>query len=306
MKKLLPILLILGIILSAPAAPAESIFDLLEEESASPSLLAPSYGALANVDPDAVEKSADGGRIVTYRDVGASGVNDFGTYLGKLGFTVSRRDQQDQGIAYAVSDGKVSFVMIYNQAERTMRLIYPQGTDYAKALFPGFTRIEFNEEISVPGLGRFTFRDLVLNDAAAPEASVVGSSSWLPFSFFNTSTSNQTWEQASYHSYFSMFRRLTLVYRNDDADYEYVSRDSSAYDPVSQSWSEESRSHSSKWYIEPLNGTDGIAAFTLPESLRASVDGTIAIRLEFVTGEKYVLIARENGKSLNIASPTVE
>ena len=103
-----------------------------------------------------------------------------------------------------------------------------------------------------------------------------------------------------------MFRRLTLVYRNDDAEYEYESRDSSAYDPVSQSWIKETRNYSSRYSIEPLNGTDGIAAFTLPESLRASGDGTIAIRLEFVTGEKYVLIARENGKNLNIASPTVE
>ena len=34
--------------------------------------------------------------------------------------------------------------------------------------------------------------------------------------------------------------------------------------------------------------------------------GTIAIKLEFPTGEKYVLVIRENGVDLNLAAPAVE
>ena len=79
---------------------------------------------------------------MTYAGVDASGYNSFGVYLGGLGYSVTGQEEQGDRTAYAVSDGRVSFVMIYDRAARTMQLIYPKGTKYEESMCPGYTRIE--------------------------------------------------------------------------------------------------------------------------------------------------------------------
>ena len=299
MKKLLSITAILLILLCAGFACAESIFgDLAEEETPPPSLTAPSYGAMANVEPDRTEPSADGGTIVTYLNVSASGVNEFGVYLGRLGFVVTKRDSVDDRLAFAVSDGRVSFVMIYDQAEKIMQLIYPKGTAYAGPLFPGYTRIAFNEEISIPGLGKFTFRDFVLDGKGTREAYTKDKTrypaktvySWLSFHLLNTSSG------PLYMNMFGdlLFDGVVLAYRSGDGAYTFTPDSRGDFSPPRRIV-QGSRS------VFPLGEGDFALSFDLPAHLRASSDGTIAVLLDFRTGEKYFLLVRENGVDLNLA-----
>ena len=138
-------ILALCVMLAAQVCFAESIFDILPEEDAEAArLTAPSYSSMAGVEPDQVEPSAEGGTIVTYRNVSAADVNRFGVYLGRMGYGVTRQEDQEEQTGYAVSDGRADFVMFYDRGAHTMRLVYPGGTDYAEALFPEYRRIEFN------------------------------------------------------------------------------------------------------------------------------------------------------------------
>ena len=324
MKKICFISLVLALVLSVTGGLADSIFRQLPEEAGSDTILtAPSYSAMANVDPDRTEANAGGGTIVTYSHVEAAGYNSFGAYLGNLGFSVTGEEEQGSRIAYAVSDGQVDFTMIYDQDTKTMQLVYPKGTDWAKALCPGYIRIPFNEEISIPGLGRLTFHDFVLSDkgTAAPrfdrnsaERIKKGSppyigeyftrktNCWLSFSFFNTSTSG-IYYGSNYDRASSLFD-ATLVYRNADDDYEYPANCSGAFRPedklIATYGSTSVGSYFGNQTCDPLTGMEYAAAFDLAPSLRESFDGTIIIKLDFKNGEKYVLVARENGVNLNL------
>ncbi len=311
MKKLTAVILTLALLLAACGGMAESIFaPLAEEKAPTPALIAPSYGAMANVAEDQTEKNAEGGNIVTYLNVPVSGYNRFGAYLGERGFSVTHQETQDSQIAYALSDGTVEFVMIYDQKTHTMQLVYPQGTDHEVSLFPGYTPLEANEEIIIPGLGRFTFQPFVLDGAGRSSDYYISKgsygtvvNSWLSFRFYNTSTSNVNFSSATQNDLFT----ASLTYHNADADYRF--------DPFSSgAFSKEHRmiatrptgiSRSFFWYKDcaPLTEADYAVSFLLPLGLRQSTDGTIAVKLDFLTGEKYVLIVRENGADRNIAAP---
>lgn len=302
-KRLIALTLALLLTLTASSALAESIFGTFQDEPEAELLLAPSYGGMANVEPDLVEESAEGGAIVTYLNVNAAGVNSFGEYLGKLGFTVAKQEEQAGKAAFAVTDGQVDFVMIYDQAAKTMQLIYPEGTDYARALFPGYTRIEFNEEIQISGLGRFTFHDFFLNDQGGfrqgPGDQTIALSSWLWFSFYNISTTTQL------HLQESLLFDATLVYHNADGEYQYQqSIYTGGYIPEEKLIVyvyQDGEDYYDKYSCPALTGMESASSFILPADLCSSTDGTIAIKLDFKTGEKYVLVARENGIDLNIA-----
>lgn len=164
MKKLMLISLTLALMLAASGCLAESIFDPIKDTTvAAPPLTAPSYGAMANVAEDQVEQNAEGGTIVTYRGVDASGYNSFGIYLGGLGFSVTSQEKREGQIAYALTDGQVEFVMIYDQAAHAMQLVYPKGIDFEKSQFPGYIQIVPGKEISIQGLGKFVFNDFIFD-----------------------------------------------------------------------------------------------------------------------------------------------
>ena len=315
MKKIIFAITILALVLAVTGCLAESIFELLPEDNAETTrLTAPAYGALACVDPDQVEQSAEGGKIVTYRNVDASGFNRFGKYLGKLGFTVTGQEKDENRLAYSLTNGQVDFVMIYEIETGTMQLIYPQGTDYAENLFPGYTRIDFDEEIRIPARGKFTFHDFVLNGQAKSRYAFRTEedvndpteilSSWLPFSFYNTASS--MWPMVAPELF-----DATLVYITDDGEYPFRNQAVGSFMPEKKLFAthlEDDRDgfYFANWVVHPLSGAEGAASFVLPDDLRASTGGTIAIKLEFPTGEKYVLVIRENGVDLNLAAPAVE
>ena len=315
MKKMSIISLILALVLSVTGCLAESVFELLPEENTETvRLQAPSYGAMANIEPERVEQSADGGTIVTYSGVDASGFNRFGVYLGERSFSATGQEKEEHRLAYSLSDGQVSFVMIYDMEAKTMQLVYPEGTDYEVSLFPGYTQIAFNEEISIPGLGKFTFHDFVLNGSGQRGWSFSTTSSskyiyelnnWLSFTFYNTSSRKvyYGYEPASDRN--DLFT-ATLVYHNADGEYQYINDYYGAFEPdkkrmaMTESVADKKRIAFQNKPCAPLSSMEYAATFNLTPDMRASSDGTIAIKLDFMNGEKYVLVARKNGADLNI------
>lgn len=328
-KRLIALTLALLLTLTASGALAESIFGTFQDEPEAELLLAPSYGGMANVEPDLVEESAEGGAIVTYLNVNAGGVNSFGEYLGKLGFSVTRQEEQAGKAAFAVTDGQVDFVMIYDQAAKTMQLIYPQGTEYKKAQFPGYTRIEMMNPLVIPGLGNFVFEGFFLNqrivycnnfflhETSSRWEDTYHSKdtgyTWLKFSFFNESTSDKAYygDDNPFSKTRNDLLNMELDYLVSGQTYTYPEKAYGTYwgNIVSQPviTIEPPGYKSRGWiYYEPvvakaLESLSCGTVFELPASIRNSTDGTLAIKLDFVTGEKYVLVVRENGVDLNIA-----
>ena len=165
------IMLLLMLSLFIGGASAESIFPMLTPApTAAPTpapapapASVPSYGMMANVAADEVTQNAQGGTVVTYRNVSADGFNSFGVYLGQRGFSVAGTETQGEQTAYALTDGQTDFVMFYQVAEQVMTLVYPQGTKYEQPLFPGYQPLSYGEEVFIPNLGKFKSIDFHLN-----------------------------------------------------------------------------------------------------------------------------------------------
>ncbi len=313
MKKHYFAALILALVLALAGSSAESIFPTIPEEGTEESILtAPSYGKMADAAPERVEQNAEGGTIVTYAGVDASGYNSFGVYLGGLGYSVTGQEEQGDRTAYAVSDGRVSFVMIYDRAARTMQLVYPKGTEYDESLFPGYTRIEPGKEITVPELGVFVFKDFKLGTkvrraayfgkyfgdvlAFGKEKTV---NCVLAFSYYNS-----TAEDKHYFHDPNDLLEATLVYKSADAVYEFAEDSHGRYRGDLGIYATGVRKKASKYdvldnyTVPPLNVVEEALGFDLPDTVGASEGGTIAVRLDFKTGEKYLLVFRKDGKDL--------
>ena len=312
--------LILVLLTAVSGSLAESIFaPIPEEETQEIQLTAPSYGKMANAAPDLVEQNTEGGTIVTYNHVDASGYNDFGAYLGGRGFTVTGQEEQGSRIAYALSDGRVSFVMIYDRESRTMQLVYPKGTGYEESLFPGYTRIEPGREITVPGLGVFVFREFRLN-TKIHRASRFGKyfgdilsfgkektvNCILAFSYYNSSAEDKNY----FYEPNDLFE-TTLVYQSGKTEYTFAEDSHGRYREDLGIYATGLRKTDKYLVLDniqigPLQTAEYAIGFDLPETVCSSVGGTIALKLEFKTGEKYVLVFREDGKDLTAGAGQAE
>ena len=311
--------------LTVSGACAGSIFPVLTPvptaaPTAAPaaSVLAPSYGMMANVKADDVSMNTQGDTVVTYRNVPADGFNSFGEYLGGRGFAVTGTETQDGQTAYALSDGRTAFVLFYQAAEQVMTLVYPRGTDYEQPRFPGYRTISFDEEIQVPGLGRFAFVDFYLNNKAAMAGMVdkignemyyydisgkeiyMGDKTETIYTFLGFTAFNTTNRDLQFSANKNELLTMTLHYVNSDGEYSYeqytpanyISRINmflngykANYDFVSYA----------AWPLESM--TDGYlySIFKLPSGVRNSTDGTMYVTIEFATGDRYVIVLRENG-----------
>ncbi len=165
MKRLLTCLFVLA--LAIPTAYADLFPDLSSTpapQAAAP--LAPSYGAMANVDPDEVIPYAAGGQVVLYRGVDLDGYAAFGEYLESMDFevTASEVDQEKGIVQMMLANGEFNLGMVYDAGTQEMRLIYDEGVDFAKAnKYPGYTPIYLGDQIEIAGIGRFRFTKFDLN-----------------------------------------------------------------------------------------------------------------------------------------------
>lgn len=254
----------------------------------------------------------------------ASGYNSFGVYLGGLGFAVASQEKREGQIAYALTDGQVEFVMIYDQAAHAMQLVYPKGIDFEKSQFPGYIQIVPGKEISIQGLGKFVFNDFIFdgtgyvcgNAAVYDQGGKVyyynekGNSyhrdvkSWLTFSFYNTANTEKVFSQMGNDLF-----DAKLVYLNADNQYSFEMKEIGRFMDKRNIIST-APSHSPSEYdiienqpCNPLDWLNGAVVFDLSEGLRTSSEGTVAIKLDFKTGEKYVLVIRENDVNLTANTP---
>ena len=313
------LLIMLALLISSAAA--ESIFPVMTPAptaaptpAAAPApASAPSYGMMANVAADEVTQNAQGGTVVIYRNVSADGFNSFGVYLGQRGFSVAHTETQGEQSAYALTDGRTEFVMSYDVAQLTMTFAYPQGTEYEQPRFPGYLPLAYGEEIYIPNLGKFTFDDFQLNHLGYmvgmgeghndyyydPDGSMTFSRTKiytkLGFKCYNTTGGNLSFDAMTNDLFVT-----TLYCVNEYGTYSYEqytqccynSRTDKFYNGYSEIW------RGLRYMANPLPSlTDSYryVVFAVPSGIRTSTDGTIYAAIEFTTGEKYVMMLRENG-----------
>ncbi len=315
--RLMALLLMLSLMVSSVYA--ESIFPMLtpaptaEPTPAPAAASTPSYGMMANVAADEVTQNAQGGTVVTYRNVSADNFNSFGAYLGQRGFSVAVTETQGEQTAYALSDGMTEFIMFYDVTQQTMIFVYPKGTEYEQPLFPGYLPLAYGEEVYIPNLGKFTFEQFQLDHLGYLVGMGEGHNDFyydtdgsmtftrmkiytkFGFKCFNTTSGDLRFD-AKANDLFVM----TLHCVNEYGTYSYEqytqccynSRRDMFYNGYSSIWS-------GLYYMaNPLPSlTDSYryVIFNVPSGIRTSMDGTIYATIEFTTGEKYVVMLRENG-----------
>ncbi len=282
---------------------------------------APSYGMMANVEADEVTINARGGTVVTYRNVPADGFNAFGEYLGERKFAVTGTETQDGQTAYALSDGRTAFVLFYDVAGQVMTLVYPEGTEYEQPRFPGYQTISLGEEIQVPGLGRFTFVDFHLNFETKMAGMVDqigrekyyfdvngkeiygGNQTTKVYTYFGFKAFNTTPGDLQFCANKNEVLTMTLHYVNGDGKYSYEqstpARYNSKIDMFVNGYKESYDFISClSWPLPSMTNNHLYSIFDTPSGVRNSADGTMYVTIEFTTGDRYVIVLRENGVDL--------
>ncbi|MBR6706842.1 MAG: hypothetical protein IKI84_09210 [Clostridia bacterium] len=325
MKTLRMIAAIILLFLVFSGASADSIFPVLTPiptaaPTAAPAapVLAPSYGMMANVEADEVTENTQGGTVVTYRNVSTDGFNTFGEYLGGRGFSVTDTETRDGLTAYALSDGRTSFVLFYDAYGQVMTLVYPQGTAYEQPRFPGYQTLSIGEEIQVTGLGRFTFVDFHLNEKIAMagmidrifgetdyydingDLIVLGNKTKPVYTYFGFKAFNTTDRDLQFCANKNEVMTMTLHYVNADGKYSYEQSTPARYSSKNKMFvNGYKKSLDSITYMSrPLPSmTDDYlySIFEVPSGVRDSTDGTMYVAIEFATGDRVVIVLRENG-----------
>ena len=310
---------------------SESIFPILTPtatpeptyETEPTVLIAPSYGAMANVAPDSVAENTQGGTIVTYNNVGADEFNRFGAYLGEKKFAVVGEETKDEQLAYVISDGSVQFVLIYDPNGSVLNLIYPQGMKYEECFFPGYVPLEYGKEIYVPNLGRFEFVDFYLNSEycmagmvekyygawfyydtngnfiSDKKSDINKIYTFLGIKFFNTTANDLAFWDGD-----NDILTTRLYYVHDEyGTFSYDQFTQGGYNPHTGVFTNGySAKYDGSYYMSyPVESlTDGYkyVFFNLPEGVRTSGEGTIFVTIDFTTGEKYVMPLRVDGTDL--------
>ena len=321
--RLMVLVLMLSLIVCG--ASAESILPILTSAPTSAPtptpaptpVSAPSYGMRANVAADEVTQNAQGGTVVTYRNVSADGFNSFGVYLVQRGFSVTGTETQGEQTAYALTNGQTDFVMFYQVTEQVMTLVYPQGTDYEQPLFPGYQPLSYGEEVFIPNLGKFKSVDFHLNREANMTGMVdkIGNSLYYYDINLNELYGNKGKEKIYTYFGFQFFNItnhdlnfsakandvlvMTIHYINDYGTYSYKQYSQAAFKTgISMYVNGYTQLIDGLYMSFPIKSmTEGYkyAIFNLPSGVRESTDGSIYVTIEFAAGDKYVMTLRENG-----------
>jgi len=321
MKKLIAVL-IAAFILNVLPARADLFPSLKPDVQQDNTPLAPSYGGMANVDPDETTTDDEGRQKVIYRNVDMNGYTAFGDYLEAQSFEVleSDVDQQSGVVRLSLGNGSFNIDMVYDSGKQEMCLIYERGVSYEIAdPFKGYTRIGLNEKVSIQGLGDFRFDSFALNEAITycnnfflyelngkwqeEYHTKEKANTWLVFDFYNTSTTDK-----EYYRDHNDLLDMELVYINLDNTYSYREKAYGTYweniisvpvISIAQPWHiVKDWMYFSPKTAKPLEYVNNGVVFDLPEGIRYSTDGTLAIKMIFNSGDQYVLILRENGVKL--------
>ena len=312
MKNLLIAIMMLALMLS-PAASAD-LFPSLNGTNSAVSEAAPSYGGMAGVDASSVTPYAEGGVVVRYDSVDNEGYKRFDQYLEGFGFEVEAMEKDDSGrkVQMKLTNGTYNIGMVYDADTQVLQLIYEENVDYEKPdLFSGYTTCRSESEFSVPGVGTMTFHDLVTNTSAIMcgyvedyhdgkgfhtyDAQGNGGyetiNCYLTFSLRNTTANTLNYSEAENDLF-----QATLVYINTEGHYTFDEIGHGRYYPDDHMLCTAANPIDSEYRYcddppcESLADLEGGVAFGLPESIEISSQDTVVILLDFVNGERYVLM----------------
>lgn len=264
----------LMVLLTAAPALAESILDLPEVIDTTGAI---SFGVTVRKEP-AAETTLEDDRIQQrYVGVTDNDYRAFGVRLGNEGFAIAAQDNQDNVLTVTVTNGELSIELRYDRNIGELTAVYPAGTTFESKLFDPFEnyiRIGLGDEINMPGSGRLAFNAFVLHEEGKPFSRI-------RFELYNTATS-------SIHAR-DLLQEMapTLFYINQDGTYQFDFT-SFGMNDTGGVWGD----------VKSLT-KENIGFFTdeIPEGLRDSTDGTIAVTFT-LGGQNYVLYYRENGVDL--------
>ena len=146
------------------AGSAQSLFPSLSTPEPAAVVVdkAPSYGSMANVDPDDVQPYAEGGQVVTYENVDEQGYQDFGIYLNGLGYEVVAQNVQGRTAELKLTNGQFNIGMMYYGDEQKMLLIYDEGVTYEESFVT--KQKDFRSEPETISFSQLSFDSAVLTN----------------------------------------------------------------------------------------------------------------------------------------------
>jgi len=291
MKKIFVLFLLFFAVTSAVSA--QSLFPILSTPTPEPSDLAPSYSGFANVEPDQETDYGADGKLLTYNGVSEENYLKFGEYLASFGFEVTETNTNGRAAEMMLNNGQFNIGVSYNADDEILLMVLESGVDYEKMdYFPGYKRVTLSDTIDIAKWGTIQFQEFALNTRL--EKARFSQFTWIKFQFYNRSDHYIgfcerycTYRGYDYcYSYGSInnIGSISLHYINSDNKYVYELYDWGRY-PFDYD----------HYNIEPLEKKDLYADWNTNEGLRTSTDGTLAITFDFETGDKYVLMLRENG-----------
>jgi len=310
-RSLLTVVLVL-LMLSPSASASDSLFNLLPSEPtpkpASQSSVAPSYGDFAGVVVDDETVNNKGDTVVTYQNVSARQMEDFGAALKKESYSVVEQGEQGNTVAYKLSNDVFTFTLFYDKANQNLQVVYPKGTVFAQSVFPGYTKVKLGETFKIKGLGEFTFHSFTpcenIKDyghsykGKLNTTKMVSSFSGylIEFTYYNVSKEAKdfwTVGDERNHVYSEIFKS-TLSYDNDDDLYQFEPEHAGYFN------GEYLRCDPGAGYncIPSLESAERAISFNPPTGVKNATDGTLGMTMDFPNGEKYVLMLRENGVNL--------
>ena len=146
MKRIVTMLAALAVLLLAVPASASSLFSLPLTDAAE----APNYGAMTGEQPYSSVVLQDGSLQETYYSVSAENYLAFGTLLGQKGYSVVSQTVSGSTVTVTVALEASQFTVSYDQVGAVLVVTYPAGADVAQAAvdhFPGYTVLNPGETV---------------------------------------------------------------------------------------------------------------------------------------------------------------
>lgn len=304
------ILAVLMVTMLSASAMASGILPSFEEFAPDPAV---SFGVTVGKDPISETTLEDGSIQQRYVLVTDDDYTAFGVRLGDADYTIASQETLDNGIAVVVTNGSQSMEVRYLRGDGEMLITYPAGTEIERPapvdLFPGYIRVNFGEETTVAGFGKFTFNDFVLsgscricnhlNTVLRSEHNYRATAyTWLTFKYLNTTNKEQKIYADKYASGMLSDLSPSLVYINADGRYTYPLTYAGRFKLEGDEFELEPLNNAShEWTVGSMDSIGATIVFDVPSTIRQSTDGTIAVTFKS-NGQYYVLYLRENGKDL--------
>lgn len=286
-----------------------------------------SFGAALGVKPTHVITHPDGSTQYTYSPVTADDYDVFGVYLGENGYVLESYEVQEGAIVARIVKDSLSLIVSYHAQDAWLSVRYPAGVKIEQASqsdpLQGYTRLEWGQQLSIPGLGKITFTKAHLNEPLTSYILSYNSvtraltyrngrfslyaetegrapfQAWVEGTFLNTSVDEQP---------IANLFDAELVYITDENTYSYslnapyknlgqLDDDGRLYlYTIDTSWGDYQMSLNmrKKAAVQSLDQISFAAGFAdVPAAIYAGQDGTVAILITFESSEEtYALKIR--------------